>query len=196
MKRNVVVFSVAIFAVCLLALSNAHANKADDGISKAHLNQADDGMTAANVKTQADDKAEPIEGTWLVTVTPAPGGPPAYFSIASFARGGVLTTAPDPSVGPGVTSTGQGSWEKTFQDVFTSTHLAFVYGTGGAIVSTIKINSTYRTTGKNLFDGFGQLQICDPTGNNCFSPGPPGLPPPCATLHGTRLRPTGPTCSF
>jgi hypothetical protein len=196
MKRNLVVFSVAIFAVCLLALSNAHANRADDGINNTHVTQSDDGVATAKVKLTDEEKGEPIEGTWLVTVTPPPGGPPAYFGIASFARGGVMTTAPDPSVGPGVTSTGQGSWEKAFPGQFTSTHMAFIYGAGGAIVSTIKINSTYRTTGKNLFDGFGQLQICDATGNNCFFPGSPGVPPGCATLHGTRLRPTGPTCPF
>ena len=196
MKRNLVVFSMAIFAVCLLAFSHTHANQSSNGIGNARANQDDDDVAIASVKSNANDGGEVIEGTWLVSVTPPPGGPPAYFGIASFARGGAMIVAPDPSIGPGVTSTGQGSWEKTALGQFNSTHIAFVYSADGHIVNTIKINSTYRTTGKNIFDGFGQLQICDPTGNNCFFPGPPGLPPPCATLHGTRLKPTGAACSF
>ena len=51
-----------------------------------------------------------LVGTWRVTVTPPPGGPPQYISVGSYMTGGVLITSPDPSVGPGVTSTGQGTW--------------------------------------------------------------------------------------
>ena len=182
MRRNFFVFSAAFLIAGMLTCAfNMGSNIGV--VPKAQAQ--DDGATAGQ-----------IEGTWLVTVTPPAGGPPAYFSTASFARGGTLTTAPDPSIGPGVTSTGQGSWEKTGHRQFISTHIAFIYGAGSTIVGTIKINATYRLTDNNTFEGFGQLQICDSTGNHCFLPGPPGAPPTCATLHGERLRATGTTCSF
>jgi hypothetical protein len=182
MKRNIVFSAAFLIAGLLTCEFNIGGNA---GVVSSAQAQGDDVATAGQ-----------IEGTWLVTVTPPAGGPPAYFSTASFGRGGTLITAPDPSIEPGVTSTGQGSWEKTGRRQFTSTHIAFIYGAGGTIVGTIKINSTYRLTDSDTFEGFGQLQICDSTGENCFFPGPPGVPPPCANLHGERLKATGTTCSF
>ncbi len=137
-----------------------------------------------------DDETSPrqIEGTWSIIVTPPAGGPPAYLAIASFADGGVLVTSPDPSVGPSATSTGQGTWERTKANRFTSTHVAFMYGPGGFISGGIKINSSYRLTGRDSFEGRGQLQICDASLNNCFTfPG-------CATLQGTRIKAEPPSC--
>jgi hypothetical protein len=145
------------------------------------------GVVAAKDK---DDEASSlqIEGTWSVIVTPPAGGPPAYLGIASFAEGGVMLTAPDPSVGPSATSSGQGTWERTRANRFVSTHVAFMYGPGGNIVGSIKINSSYRLTGRDSFEGRGQLQICDASLNNCFSV------PGCATLQGTRIKAEPPSC--
>ena len=142
---------------------------------------------------QAKDKddetsAQQIEGTWSVIVTPPAGGPPAYLAIASFADGGVLLTSPDPSVGPSATSTGQGTWERTRGNRFASTHVAFMYSPGGSITGAIKINSSYRLTGRNSFEGRAQLQICDASLNNCFTI------PSCATLQGTRIKAEPPSC--
>jgi hypothetical protein len=143
--------------------------------------------------TQAKDKddetsSQQIEGTWSVIVTPPAGGPPAYLSIASFAEGGVLVTSPDPSVGPSASSTGQGTWDKTSDNRFASAHVAFRYGPGGNIAGSIKIHSSYHLTGKNTFEGRGQLQICDASLNNCFTV------PGCATLQGTRMKAEPPSC--
>jgi hypothetical protein len=132
--------------------------------------------------------ARPIEGTWFVIVTPPAGGPPAYLSIASFASGGVLVTSPDPSVGPSATSTGHGTWEWTKGNRFASTHVAFVYDSNGHITGTVKINSSYRLTGNDSFEGRGQLQFCDPSLNNCFTV------PGCATLSGKRQEAEQPSC--
>ena len=33
---------------------------------------------------------DPIQGSWIFTVTPAPGGPPPFSAVASFAAGGVF----------------------------------------------------------------------------------------------------------
>jgi hypothetical protein len=135
-----------------------------------------------------EENAPQLEGTWRVTVTPPPGGPPAYTSFASFASGGVLTTSPDPSVGPSVTSTGQGTWARTRGDRFVSTHVAFTYDSNGHITGTIKINSRYRLTGRDSFEGNGQLQFCDASLNNCFTI------PGCATLNGERIHAAPPSC--
>jgi hypothetical protein len=141
------------------------------------------------VDAKGDDASSPqIEGTWSIVVTPPAGGPPAYLAIASFADGGVMLAAPDPSVGPSATSSGQGTWERTRANRFASTHVAFTYGPGGFISGAIKINSSYLLTGKDSFEGRGQLQICDASLNNCFTV------PGCATLQGTRIKADPPSC--
>jgi hypothetical protein len=170
MKRKVTTVSTVISLLALLA----YGTSASVGVGS----QAKD----------ADANAPQIEGTWRVTVTPPPGGPPAYTSFASFASGGVLITAPDPSVSPTVTSTGQGTWERTHANHFASTHVAFTYDSNEHIAGTIKINSDYKLTGKDSFDGNGQLNFCDASLNNCFAI------PGCATLHGERIHAEPPSC--
>jgi hypothetical protein len=144
-----------------------------------------------DVEAEAGTVAPQLEGTWAVTVTPPAGGPPAYFSLGTYARGGVLITPPDPSVGPGVTSTGQGKWERTGDNQFVSTHVAFTYDAGGHITGTIRIKASYQLTGKDSFEGSGQLQFCDASLNNCFTP--PGCPA-LATLRGERIHAEPPSC--
>jgi hypothetical protein len=132
--------------------------------------------------------APQLEGTWLVAVTPPPGGPGVYTSMASFAAGGVLITAPDPSAGLLGKSSGQGTWEKSESDRFASSHVAFIYNETGGITGTIRINSSYQLTGKDTFVGYGQLQFCDITLTNCFTV------PGCATLSGNRINVEPPSC--
>ena len=133
-----------------------------------------------------------LKGTWRITVTPPPGSPAQpYISLGSFTSAGVLITSPDPSVGPGVTSTGQGTWAKTGGNQFASTHVAFTYDAVGNITGTIRIKASYQLTGDDSFEGSGQLQFCDVTINNCFTP--PGCPT-LATLHGERITADPPSC--
>jgi hypothetical protein len=147
------------------------------------------GVVQAKDKDRDDEtSSQQIEGTWSIIVTPPAGGPPAYLAIASFADGGVMLTAPDPSVGPSATSSGQGTWERTRENRFASTHVAFRYGLGGSIVGAIKVQSSYQLTGRDSFKGRGQLQICDASVNNCFTV------PGCATLQGTRIKAEPPSC--
>src|SRR4051812_30153052 len=94
------------------------------GVSISILIMLVSGLSIKGVipEARAVDKgahAPQLEGTWLVTVTPPPGGPGVYTSMASFAAGGVLITAPDPAAGPGKSS-GQGTWEKSESDLLTS----------------------------------------------------------------------------
>jgi hypothetical protein len=170
MKRNILMIGLALSVLALLAY----------GVSAGVISGAQDKEAGMN--------APQLEGTWRVTVTPPPGGPPAYPSFASFAGGGVLITAPDPSVGPSVTSTGQGTWVRTQANQFASTHVAFRYDAGGNITGTIRIKASYQLTGKDSFEGNGQLQICDASLNNCFTfPG-------CSTLRGERINAEPPSC--
>jgi hypothetical protein len=53
----------------------------------------------------ADTAGHDIQGTWIVTVTPTPGGPAPYVSLGTYAIGGTLIVSADPSLGT-ATSTG------------------------------------------------------------------------------------------
>jgi hypothetical protein len=173
MKRNMLMVGVALSVLALLAYGTSA------------------GVTSGAQAKEGGANARQLEGTWRVTVTPPPGGPPPYIGFGSYASGGVLITSPDPSVGPGVTSTGQGTWVRTGGQEFASTHVAFTYDSGGHITGTIKINSSYRLTSKDTFEGSGQLQFCDASLNNCFTP--PGCPV-LATLRGERIHAEPPSC--
>lgn len=176
MKRNITTVGVVLSLLALLACGVSFVG----GASVTPDAQAREGASAPQ-----------LEGTWAVTVTPPAGGPPAYFSLGTFARGGVMITPPDPSVGPGVTSTGQGTWVRTGGNEYASTHVAFTYDSGGHITGTIRIKASYRLTSKDTFEGSGQLQFCDPSLNNCFTP--PGCPA-LATLRGERIHAEPPSC--
>lgn len=180
MKRKTVAVGLAISLTLLLACALVISSGRGGG------------LVPSVQASEESDGAPMIEGTWIVTVTPPAGGPPAYMSLASFATGGVMTTPPDPSVGPGA-SNGQGSWERTrgTRNGFTSSHVAFMSDAGGHITGTVRINSNYHLIGKNTFEGSGQIKFCDVTVNNCFTP--PGCPV-LATLRGTRLEAVAPFC--
>jgi len=170
MKRNILIVSLALSFLGLLTYS------ASGGVSNSAQGQ------------EASANAAQIEGTWRVTVTPPPGGPPSYIAFASFASGGVLITTPDPAVAPSVTSTGQGTWERMRGSQFVSTHVAFTYDSSGHIMGAIKINASYRLTGMDSFVGSGQLNFCDVSLNNCFTV------PGCSTLSGERIHAEPPSC--
>ena len=173
MKHNRLTVSVTLSFVALLAY----------GVS-ARVNPA--------TQAEAEEANAPhLEGTWHLTVTPPLGGPPQYTGFGSYTSGGVLITSPDPSVGPGVTSTGQGTWVRTGGNEFASTHVAFTYDSVGHITGTIRIKASYQLTGKDSFEGSGQLQFCDLSLNNCFTP--PGCPV-LSTLRGERIAVDPPSC--
>jgi hypothetical protein len=174
MKRKVVTVGLASAFIALLAYG------APGTVNPAAQSDAGEAI------------APHLVGTWRVTVTPPPGGPPQYISVGSYMTGGVFITSPDPSVGPGVTSTGQGTWERTGGNQFASSHVAFTYDSVGHITGTIRIKASYQLTGKDSFEGTGQLQFCDLAIDNCFTP--PGCPD-LAVLRGERMKAEPPSCS-
>ena len=125
-----------------------------------------------------------LEGTWVVSVDPPGPVPPTHIVFASFVRGGVFTGSPDLYLPPPIARIDPplGLWERTGGKEFASTFVAFAYDASGQAIGTIKINSSYRLTGKDSFEGNSQLLICD-LNLNCPLPGS-GV----ATLRGTRLQ--------
>jgi hypothetical protein len=61
----------------------------------------------------------------------------------------------------------------------------------GQITGAIRIKASYQLTSKDSFEGSGQLQFCDLSLNNCFTP--PGCPI-LSNLHGERIIADPPSC--
>jgi hypothetical protein len=174
MKHNMLTIGVALSVIALLTYGES-----------SRINPP--------VQAEAGETNVPhLEGTWRVIVTPPPGAPsPPYISYGSYTSGGVLITSPDPSVGPGVTSTGLGTWVRTGGNEFASTHVALTHDAAGQITGAIRIKASYQLTSKDSFEGSGQLQFCDLSLNNCFTP--PGCPI-LSNLHGERIIADPPSC--
>ena len=133
-----------------------------------------------------DERAEPIEGTWIATVTP-PFGAPSFIAHPSYIRGGVFIISPDrlpPALGTPI-GNGQGNWRAVGHRQYVETHVEFRYGVLGEVVGTAKVRSIVRLTSDNSFEGSGQLQLCDAMLANCAPPAPPSQ---FAMLKGRRLR--------
>ena len=129
------------------------------------------GGFAREVRAQESSSAQGLVGTWIVRVMPPPGAPAApYLSLATYAAGGVLTVAPDPSLGA-PTSIGQGVWTSVpgaDGRTFSSTHAGFAYASpAGPVIFTFKIHSRITLVTRSLFEGTGQLEICNVSFGNC-----------------------------
>jgi hypothetical protein len=133
-----------------------------------------------------DEQADEIEGTWIATVTP-PFGAPSFLAHPSYIRGGVFIASPDrlpPELGTPVGS-GQGNWRAIGHRQFLSTYVELRYGASGEVVGTARVRSIVRLTSDDSFEGWGQLQLCDPMLENCAPPAPASA---LATIKGRRLR--------
>ena len=136
----------------------------------------------------ADPRGRQIEGTWIATVTPAPGAP-SFTGYSSYIRGGAFIVSADrfpPAFGTAVGNS-QGSWRAAAHGEFVSTHLGILRSVAGDVVGTFKIRASVRLTTDDTFEGHGQLQLCDATFENCAPPFP-GL----SNVTGRRLHAQGP----
>jgi hypothetical protein len=123
---------------------------------------------------------EPIQGSWIFTLTPAPGGPPPFSAVASFAAGGVfLATGSDDRVNPA--SELHGTWERITQNRYGSITYFFVFDPTGHAVGMLQTNQIFQLTSKNALVGVGDLSVCDVHGENCTPI--PGL----STITGKRM---------
>jgi len=136
---------------------------------------------------QEEEDSRSALGSWMLTITPPPGGPPAFKVLASFADGGVFiaTTQNDHTMGAGIQ---QGTWHKTGDHLLSSTQLNFLYDSVGHPVGTLKIRATYSLTATGDLTGEGQLLRCDLTGANCVSL------PGCSAIEGKRIHVEAPQC--
>jgi len=123
---------------------------------------------------------EPIQGSWIFTVTPAPGGPPPFSAVASFAAGGVfLATGSDDRVIPA--SELHGSWARIRENRYGSTTYFFVFDPTGHAVGMLQTSQVFQLTSKNELVGLVNSSVCDIHGENCTPL--PGL----GTLTGKRM---------
>jgi hypothetical protein len=123
---------------------------------------------------------EPIQGSWIFTVTPAPGGPPPFSALASFAAGGVfLATGEADRLNPA--SELHGSWERITGNRYGSTAYFFVFDPTGHAVGMLQTNQVFQLTSKKALVGLGDLSACDVQGENCM------LLPGVSTITGKRM---------
>jgi hypothetical protein len=109
---------------------------------------------------------EPIQGSWIFTVTPAPGGPPPFSAVASFAAGGVfLATGEDDRVNPA--SELHGSWDRIPGNRYGSTTYFFVFDLTRHAIGMLLTHQVFQLTSKNDLVGVGDLSACDVHGQNC-----------------------------
>jgi hypothetical protein len=147
---------------------------------------------AHGAEAEEDGGRSPL-GSWLFTITPPLGGPPAFNTLASFARGGVFvgSTQLDHREPEAVVSSAgpqQGAWRRTGDNEFSSTQLAFLYDQDGNPVGIEKVRFTFSLTDSNDLTGQGQLLQCDLNGDNCVSL------PGCAAIQGKRIAVEPPQC--
>jgi len=109
----------------------------------------------------------PIQGSWIFTLTPPPGGGDPFSAVASFAEGGVFvaTGQNDRAVVP--VSELHGSWERIARDLYGSTTYFFSFDATGHAVGMLQTNQVFRLTSRNTLVGAANLSFCDLQGENC-----------------------------
>jgi hypothetical protein len=116
---------------------------------------------------QAKQAAVPgtLEGTWIVAVTPGPGGPPPFQVLATFtSNGGFIATGPS---GPAVA---QGSWAQTGDRTFNLTFLTFSFDSKGQLAVSQKTwQGITVSQGFDAWSGPSKVEIRDPTGKLLLS---------------------------
>jgi len=113
------------------------------------------------------DDQPPIEGSWIFTLTPPPGGPPPFSAVASFAAGGVFlaTGQNDRAVVP--VSELHGTWERIKENRYGSTTYMIAFDSAGIATGMLQTNQVFELTGRNELTGRANLNSCDIHGENC-----------------------------
>ncbi len=144
-----------------------------------------EGQTLAQT---SDSKADRLEGSWVVTVTPAvPPGvpqPPSFRAYGTFARGGALIGS-DP-LRP--SSKQHGTWAHLRGNDFAWTAIEELFDVSGQSAGTIKVRARILVTGEDEFVGVSNGEQRDAAGNLIFNR--------CGTIRGERItiEPLAPQC--
>ena len=114
---------------------------------------------------------EPIQGSWIFTLTPGPEGGPAgpgpFSAVASFAAGGVFIATGQNDRGVVPVSELHGSWERIRGDRYGSTTYFFAFDPTGHAVGMLQTNQVFRLTSRNTLEGAANASFCDLQGQNC-----------------------------
>lgn len=144
-------------------------------------------MGTQSSKGKAGVSAPELEGTWITTVT-IPDGPPPFIALHTYSRGGTLLQSNQTDEVPGEKqSPGHGVWKKTGDHQYAFTLVIFQYDEGGNVTGALKVKEAIQLNNENEYTGLSEVQICDPSVNNCVSVG-------CSTTHATRLIVEAPAC--
>jgi hypothetical protein len=109
----------------------------------------------------------PIQGSWIFTLTPPPGGGDPFSAVASFADGGVFVATGQNDRGVAPVSELHGSWERIARDLYGSTTYFFAFDPTGHAVGMLQTNQVFRLTRRNTLVGAANLSLCDLQGENC-----------------------------
>jgi hypothetical protein len=115
---------------------------------------------------------EPIQGSWIFTLSSSPGGGPPFSAVASFAAGGVFlaTGQGDRAIGASdhPVSELHGSWERITANRYGSTTYFFALDPAtGHAVGMLQTNQVFRLTSRNTLEGAANASFCDLQGENC-----------------------------
>ena len=145
-------------AVCLMAFT---------GLTATQFSNAQGGAVAPR-----------IEGTWLVTVTPAGGVPPPFPSLVTYSAGGGMVVT-DSSFPPAQGNVYQGTWVRKGNQ-FEFTFLGFQYDSAGVHSGYVRVFETVTLEQSgDAYNGAGTFQLLDLNQNVVFSEGD--------TTHATRI---------
>lgn len=124
---------------------------------------------------------DPIEGSWLLIVTPPPGAGSPFSAMSSFAAGGVFLGTGEGDRGVHPVSEVQGSWERITGNRYGSIAYLYAFDSTGHAVGMLQNHQVFLLTGKNELIGYAIVSACDIHGENCTAL--PGL----GTLTGKRM---------
>jgi hypothetical protein len=181
MKFERIGFTWLLVAPLALTLSGGSARASDTADEQSGACT----VSGTSARQAAGSAATPLEGTWRVTVTPDPGGPPPSQSYHTYLRGGgLIQSNMFESDLPG-----QGAWTKTGRGQFTLTFEKFVpfnpvTGQTGTFVFKVKEAITLQG---DSYTGRGEGAFCDADGTNCISVG-------CASTAAQRMAIEAPAC--
>ena len=145
-------------------------------------------VTDEQTLAQNSDKSERMEGSWVVTVTPAvPPGvpqPPPFRAYGSFARGGVLIG----SDARRAASKQHGTWAHLRGSEFAWTAIEQLFNESGEPGGTVVIRVRVTITGENDLVGVSNAEERDAAGNLVSNR--------CGTIRGERItiEPLAPQC--
>lgn len=180
LKRMLLIAAITVLLTATVIALSSYSHE----VASAQSEEMQSELFGSSTLGQAmQEKA--LLGTWRVTVTPGPGGPPPSQSLHTyFSGGGVIQSNLTEGGIPG-----QGTWIRTGHNRFAFTLEKFFPvnpATGQQGVFLFRVKETIRVRGERYI-GNAQAQICNATGGNCISLG-------CAQTEAQRIRVESPDC--